>query len=55
MDFLANLAMGFSVALTPFNLLMAVAGVIVGILIGALPGIGPPSGVALLRCPPVLP
>ena len=48
MDFLANLAMGFSVALTPFNLLMATAGVIVGILIGALPGIGPPSGVALL-------
>ena len=48
MDFLANLAMGFSVALTPFNLLMAFAGVIVGILIGALPGIGPPSGVALL-------
>jgi putative tricarboxylic transport membrane protein len=47
-DFLANLAMGFSVALTPFNLLMAVVGVIVGILIGALPGIGPPSGVALL-------
>ncbi|MEK6243106.1 MAG: tripartite tricarboxylate transporter permease [Pseudomonadota bacterium] len=40
--------MGFSVALTPFNLLMATAGVIVGILIGALPGIGPPSGVALL-------
>jgi putative tricarboxylic transport membrane protein len=27
---------------------MATAGVIVGILIGALPGIGPPSGVALL-------
>ena len=48
MDFLANLTMGFSVALTPFNLLMAAAGVTVGILIGALPGIGPPSGVALL-------
>ena len=40
--------MGFSVALTPFNLLMAACGVTVGILIGALPGIGPPSGVALL-------
>src|SRR5919198_1682681 len=48
MDFLANLAMGFGVALTPFNLLMAVAGVMVGMLIGALPGVGPPSGVALL-------
>ena len=27
---------------------MAVAGVLVGMLIGALPGVGPPSGVALL-------
>ena len=48
MDFLGNLALGFSVALTPFNLMMAVAGVVVGILIGALPGVGPASGVALL-------
>jgi len=40
--------MGFGIALTPFNLMMAVAGVLVGMLIGALPGIGPPSGVALL-------
>ena len=48
MDFLGNLALGFSVALTPFNLLMAVAGVLVGVLIGALPGVGPASGVALL-------
>ncbi|MEO5845470.1 MAG: tripartite tricarboxylate transporter permease [Caldimonas sp.] len=48
MDFVANLSLGFSVALTPFNLLMATCGVVIGILIGALPGIGPPSGVALL-------
>ena len=48
MDFLSNLALGFSVALTPFNLFMAACGVVMGILIGALPGIGPPSGVALL-------
>jgi putative tricarboxylic transport membrane protein len=34
--------------LTPFNIMMAVAGVMVGILIGALPGVGPPSGVAML-------
>ena len=40
--------MGFGVALTPFNILMAIAGVMVGILIGALPGVGPPSGVAML-------
>ena len=42
MDFFGNLALGFSVALTPFNLLMAVVGVTLGILIGALPGVGPP-------------
>jgi putative tricarboxylic transport membrane protein len=48
MDFLSNLQLGFSVALTPFNIMMAVAGVMVGILIGALPGVGPPSGVAML-------
>jgi putative tricarboxylic transport membrane protein len=48
MDFLANLTLGFSVAFTPFNLLMAAAGVTLGTLIGALPGVGPVSGVALL-------
>jgi putative tricarboxylic transport membrane protein len=48
LDFLSNLSLGFSVAFTPFNLMMAVAGVTVGILIGALPGVGPPSGVAML-------
>ena len=48
MDFLSNLSLGFSVAFTPFNLMMAVAGVLVGMLIGALPGVGPPSGVAML-------
>ena len=48
MDFLTHLGMGFGIALTPFNILMAVAGVMVGILIGALPGVGPPSGVAML-------
>ena len=48
MGVLDNLVMGFSIALTPFNLFMALAGVSLGTLIGALPGIGPVSGVALL-------
>lgn len=48
MDLFANLALGFGVALTPFNLILAVAGVVMGTLIGALPGVGPVSGVALL-------
>ncbi len=43
-----NLILGFSIALSPFNLLMALVGVVVGTFIGALPGIGPVSGVALL-------
>jgi putative tricarboxylic transport membrane protein len=45
---LDNLVMGFTIALSPFNLLMALLGVVVGTFIGALPGIGPVSGVALL-------
>src|SRR5688500_17676786 len=48
MDLFSNLALGFSVAFTPFNLVMALAGVFLGTLIGALPGVGPVSGVALL-------
>ena len=48
MDLFANLALGFSIAFTPFNLAMAAAGVFLGTLIGALPGVGPVSGVALL-------
>jgi len=47
-DLFQNLALGFGVALTPFNLVMAAAGVFLGTLIGALPGVGPASGVALL-------
>jgi putative tricarboxylic transport membrane protein len=48
MDILNNLVLGFSIALSPFNLLMGLAGVVMGTFIGALPGIGPVSGVALL-------
>jgi putative tricarboxylic transport membrane protein len=47
-DLFANLVLGFGVALTPMNVVLAVAGVIMGTLIGALPGVGPVSGVALL-------
>ena len=48
MDILQNLALGFSVALTPQNLLFAFIGVLIGQVIGALPGIGPSAGMALL-------
>ena len=36
MDLLANLALGFGVALTPVNLLYALIGVVLGTLIGVL-------------------
>ncbi|MDP5306084.1 tripartite tricarboxylate transporter permease [Paracoccus spongiarum] len=48
METLANLAMGFSIAITPFTLLLAIIGCFVGTIIGALPGLGPSNGVALL-------
>ena len=46
--FWSNLTLGFGVAVTPLNLLLAFVGVFVGTLIGVLPGIGPMTGVALL-------
>ena len=45
---LNNLLLGFSIALTPTNLLFAFIGVFLGTVIGALPGIGPSAGVAVL-------
>ena len=48
MDILANLALGFSVALTPYTLMLAVVGCFLGTIIGAMPGLGPSNGVAIL-------
>ena len=45
---LENLVLGFSVAVTPFNLWMAVVGVLLGTVIGVLPGLGGANGVAIL-------
>ncbi|WP_370321260.1 tripartite tricarboxylate transporter permease [Oricola sp.] len=44
----SGLASGFQVALDPFNLFLVLAGCFAGTLIGALPGIGPINGVAIL-------
>ncbi|MDR7544507.1 MAG: tripartite tricarboxylate transporter permease [Armatimonadota bacterium] len=43
-----GLASGFLVALRPANLFFAVVGVVLGTIVGVLPGIGPPTTVALL-------
>ncbi len=48
METLANLALGFSVALSPFTLALAVLGCFIGTIIGSLPGLGPSNGVAIL-------
>ena len=48
MDILANLSLGFSVALSPWTLMLAVIGCFLGTIIGALPGLGPSNGVAIL-------
>jgi len=48
MDMLANLSLGFSIALSPYTLMLAVIGCFLGTMIGALPGLGPSNGVAIL-------
>ena len=48
MDILSNLALGFSIALSPWTLMLALIGCFVGTIIGCLPGLGPSNGVALL-------
>ena len=48
MDLVANLGLGFSIALSPYTLMLAVIGCFLGTIIGALPGLGPSNGVAIL-------
>jgi TctA family transporter len=48
MELLSNLALGFATALTPINLGYAFAGVLIGTLIGVLPGLGPIATLAML-------
>lgn len=48
MDFFNNLALGFGIALTIKNLSFCFLGVLIGTLIGVLPGIGPVATISLL-------
>src|ERR687884_1625285 len=48
LETLSNLALGFSVALSPPVLLYAFVGCVVGTLVGVLPGVGPLAGISLL-------
>lgn len=48
MNFLDHLALGFGVAFSPVNLLVAAIGSFLGTIVGVLPGLGPINGVAML-------
>ena len=48
MELLSNLSLGFSIALAGSNILYCFVGVMLGTLIGVLPGIGPIATIAML-------
>jgi len=48
MEILSSLGLGFSVAVQPLHLLLLLFGCFAGTLIGAMPGLGPVNGVAIL-------
>jgi putative tricarboxylic transport membrane protein len=48
MDLLHNLALGFSLSLTPLNILYCFIGAILGTITGVLPGLGATAAIALL-------
>jgi putative tricarboxylic transport membrane protein len=48
MEGLSALVHGFSIVLTPLNLLLMFVGIVLGVIIGVLPGLGGANGVAIL-------
>ena len=48
MELFDNLALGFATALSPWNLLYAFIGVVLGTAVGVLPGLGPVPTIAML-------
>jgi putative tricarboxylic transport membrane protein len=48
MDVVSGLIHGFGVALQPMNLLWCFVGVVLGTVIGVMPGLGPPATIAML-------
>ena len=48
MDFFGNMLLGFQVALQPANLFFCFLGVLIGTLVGVLPGLGPVAAMSLL-------
>jgi putative tricarboxylic transport membrane protein len=48
MEEIANLFHGFAVVVQPFNIMVMIAGILLGVIIGVLPGLGGANGVAIL-------
>lgn len=48
MEELSALFHGFSVVLTPFNIMLMLVGITLGVVIGVLPGLGGANGIAIL-------
>src|SRR5512145_2960287 len=48
MDIAAGLLQGFAVAAQPANLLWCFVGVLLGTIVGVMPGLGPPATIAML-------
>ncbi len=48
MGFLEHLVFGFSIALAPMNLLYGFVGILLGTIIGVLPGLGPVATISIL-------
>ncbi len=48
MDIFDNLLLGFSVAITPINMLYLLAGATIGMIVGIIPGFGPAAGISIL-------
>src|SRR6188474_1585801 len=48
MQEISSLLGGFAVALTWFNVMLMIAGIVLGVIIGVLPGLGGANGVAIL-------
>jgi putative tricarboxylic transport membrane protein len=45
---IVSLLHGFSIAFTPYNLVLMAVGIVLGVIIGVLPGLGGANGVAIL-------
>lgn len=48
MEFWDHLLLGFSIAVTPTNLLFVTIGAFIGMIVGIIPGFGPSAGIAIL-------